>query len=133
MRRFLQHNRWATLLVVGFFMLATSGLALSRMTCLMGGPSVLSIGAMEDCCPEHGPSESATFTADCCDLATVQSSAQNYLPHEDLDFAPVLLALDATPRLLLSVGTSLRTTATDSRPPPLLGTERLVFFSVQRV
>lgn len=133
MRRFLHHNRWATMLVAGFFVLATSGLALSRMTCLMGGPSVLSIGAMDDCCPEHGSDEGASFTADCCDLATVQSGAQNYLPHEDLDFGPALLALNAAPRLLLSMGTSLCTTASDSRPPPLLGTERLVFFSVQRV
>jgi hypothetical protein len=133
MRGFLHRNRWATVLFTGLFLLATSGLALSRMTCLMGGPSVLSIGAMDDCCPEHGPMEGATFTADCCELATVQNSSVNFLPHNEQDLAPALLALESAPRLLLSIGTTLAPPRADSRPPPLLGTERLVRLCVQRI
>ncbi|MCB0768943.1 MAG: hypothetical protein KDC00_00875 [Flavobacteriales bacterium] len=133
MRGFLHRNRWATVLITGLFLLATSGLALSRMTCLMGGPSVLSIEAMDDCCPEHGPMEGATFTPDCCEMATVQNGSVNFLPHNEQDLGPALLALESAPRLLLSVGTTVTPPRADSRPPPLLGIERLVRLCVQRI
>lgn len=53
MRRFFQHNRWLTVLVACLLLFATSGLSLSRATCLMSGHSLLSAGLASDCCEDQ--------------------------------------------------------------------------------
>lgn len=134
MRALLDRHKWLTYVVVGFFLLATSGMALSRMTCLDGGHSVVSLGKATDCCPEeeaHGPSPEVK--AACCELAMVQGERDNYLPNAGYDFTVSDLALErfviewSVPEPVFNVSWL------GSRPPPLAVPDRLAVISVQRV
>lgn len=133
MRQFLQHNKWATYLVVGFFMLATSGLALTRMTCLSAGHSVLSVGVADACCAEEALATFPTVKPVCCEVHLVQGGLEEYLPHAPLDLVffawavcDVLAPVPAPQRVVPA-------TWLGSRPPPLSVHERLAAISVQRV
>jgi hypothetical protein len=135
MRAILHRNKWLTYVVLGFFLLATSGTAISRMTCLSGGHSVVSLGKATACCPQeaaHGPT--AEVRAACCELTTVQAERDNYLPdHNYYHFTVVDLVLEhfvidrSMPEPVISVSWL------GSRPPPLAATDRLAVISVQRV
>lgn len=58
-------------LVTALLLLATSGLSLSRMTCLKGGFSVYTLGAtFAECGAEEVPSE-PTVRAECCTFGQV--------------------------------------------------------------
>ncbi len=134
MRAFLDRHTWITYLVVGVFVLATSGAALSRMTCLDGGHSVLSFGLATDCCPpdeEYG--DAPMFKADCCELATVQAESDNYLPHEVLQVAVAEVAVAFHLPQEVALVPAPRCGWLCSRPPPLSTAERLAVLSVQRV
>lgn len=134
MRAILHRHKWLTYMVVGFFLLATSGTALSRMTCLDGGHSVVSIGKATDCCPEeeaHGPTPEVKPA--CCELAMVQAERDNYLPNPSYDFTVADLVLEhfvidiSAPEPVASISWL------GSRPPPLAAPDRLTVLSVQRV
>ncbi|HRF80190.1 MAG TPA: hypothetical protein PL070_08890 [Flavobacteriales bacterium] len=134
MRAFIHRHTWLTYLVLAVFLLATSGTVLSRMTCLEGGHSVLSLGAATDCCPEEEhTSDVPTYKATCCELAMVQGEGDDYLPNNsaDLLFVEAFLSfhtIEVTqPEPVVSF-TWLR-----SRPPPLAVSDRLAVISVQRV
>lgn len=127
MRRFLLKHRWATILVVGLMLFATSGATLSRMTCFSEGHSVLSFGAADDCCPDEasGPGLKAV----CCELSQARAGIIAFVPHDMLALAPVLMALDAVPVMVVLEIVSTGTSWLESRPPPLLAPERLASIS----
>ena len=133
MRQFLRYNRWATVLVACFFMLATSGVSMSRMTCLIGGHSVISLGTMDDCCPEQRGNDGPVLKAQCCLHAVVKGEQTNYITHQDVDLAPALIALYAAPRLVLSEGLAPMNFSLETRPPPLNAPDRLAVLCVQRI
>ncbi len=61
----------AVVLVTALLLLATSGLSVSRMTCLKGGFSVYTLGAtFAECGAEEVPSEPAV-RAECCTFGQV--------------------------------------------------------------
>ena len=134
MRAYLHRHTWLTYMVLAVFLLATSGTVLSRMTCLEGGHSVLSLGATTDCCPEdEHPSDVPSFKATCCELAMVQGEGDDYLPNNsaDLLFVEAFLSfhtIEVTQHEPVVAFTWLR-----SRPPPLAVSDRLAVISVQRV
>lgn len=134
MRAFLDRNKWATTLVAALFMLATSGISLSRMTCSDGGHSVVSLGRTAGCCPEEAPhGETPEVKPACCELALVQGERDNYLPNSGFD----LLAEDVVlHHIIIEFAAPVRTTPVTwlgSRPPPLSAPDRLSVLSIQRV
>jgi len=121
--RKLRRNRWALATMALLLLLATSGLTVSRMSCLISGHSELSIGIVDDCCPEEDH-EGTSVEATCCDLEKAGAQRFDLLPSTEL----VLIALPATefvslPGECLTERVSPRWL--DSRPPPLSGLERL--------
>lgn len=125
MRRLLFRHRWINLLVVGLVLFSTSGASLSRMTCLTSGHSELSFGLADDCCPEDGGAEDAALKATCCEFSEAKAVGLTFVPNDLLVLAPVLMALDAAPVMIAAELSVARFTWLDSRPPPLLGSERL--------
>lgn len=134
MRVLLDRHKWLTYVVVGFFLLATNGMALSRMTCLDGGHSVVSLGKATDCCPEeeeHGPTPEVK--AACCELALVQGERDNYLPNPSYDLTVADLVLEHFVSDLQLPEPVVSISWLGSRPPPLAALDRLAVISVQRV
>jgi len=125
MRRFLLRHRWATLVVVGLMLFATSGATLSRMTCLMDGHSVLSFGFADDCCPEPEAGSNAVLKATCCEFSEATVGAVTFVAHNTLALTPVLMVLDAVPVTVMVERTFELCRWLDVRPPPLRGGERL--------
>ena len=133
MRRFLHRNKWATTLVAALFVLATSGMSVSRMTCLHSGHSVLSVGSVADCCPDRDKGDQATVSATCCAFSIAKSDVQDYLPN----MFSIALPVPVLPDHALLVGPVALAVAPaawlSSRPPPLSGQDRLLENGVQRV
>ncbi|MBL7950675.1 MAG: hypothetical protein JNM62_03045 [Flavobacteriales bacterium] len=134
MRQLLQRHTWVTYLVVGVFLLATSGATLSRMTCLSGGHSVVSLGAATDCCPDEGPRSAVPeVKAACCELAQVQGERDYYLPDRGYFlWVPAPAMQHAAVRVMLPVVLA-EVDRSGSPPPPLSAPDRLAVLSVQRV
>lgn len=133
MRAFLHRNTWFTYLVIGLFVLATSGTALSRMTCLEGGHTVLSLGLAVDCCPEDAPVDHPTYKASCCELAFVQGDRADYLPNTNADALVSGLMLAVLPTVIAVPEPVRRLSWLGSRPPPIDTRDRLSVIGVQRV
>lgn len=133
MRHFLHRNKWATTLVAALFLLATSGMSVSRMTCLHSGHSVLSVGVAADCCPDRDKGDHATVSATCCAFSIAKSDVQDYLPNT-FSIAPAVPMLPEHALLIGPVPLAVTPTAwLSSRPPPLSGQDRLLENGVQRV
>ena len=113
-------------------MVATSGMTISRMTCLIGGHSALSIGTLADCCPDEGH-DGPIIQAQCCVHGSVKGEQQEYIVHHDVDLAPALIALYAAPRLVLSEGDAPVFFPADDLPPPLGAPARLGVLCVHRI
>ncbi|MCC6540681.1 MAG: hypothetical protein IT225_00520 [Flavobacteriales bacterium] len=134
MRSLLQRHRWITYMVVGLFLVATNGMTISRMTCLEGGHSVLSLGVSTGCCPDEGePSDTPTFKASCCELALVKGERDNILPNIGINhhIDTIDLWLHVTQVSPPATVRSIPWLA--SRPPPRSAPDRLSVISVQRV
>lgn len=128
MRRFLQHNRWVTVLVTCLLLFATSGFSLSRMTCLMDGHTVLSFGQAGDCCPEDEASDLPTVKADCCALTQAKLDRVSVITSSSLDLDPFFLTLDGVAVHVAQVPPAIPLRWLDSRPPPMRTPERLAAF-----
>ena len=124
MRRFLHRNRWATLSVVALLMFATSGLMLSRMTCLISGHSILALGLLEDCCPEEDH-DMATISAVCGEVGQTSVFEGTFVGHSGPDLVALLLCLDAAPFTVLTLPEPAPLAWLESRPPPAFAGERL--------
>lgn len=134
MRRILQRHRWATLGVVGLLLFATSGLMLSRMTCLMSGRSVVAFGMMEDCCPEPERSANATVAPICCVFGNAAADVEPFMPSDAkaqlaVPWATVGFVKPLELALQEGHGTAIRC----DRAPPLPATARLAMFATYRI
>lgn len=121
------------MLVVGLMLFATSGMALSRMTCLVSGHSVVALGMMEDCCPEPENSDGATLAPICCEIVQAGSESLPFVPSNGLQFtlqATVPLhSAEVVPAQLASEPMLRDLDLT----PPITGVEILVKHSVFRI
>ncbi|MFZ1691830.1 MAG: hypothetical protein WAT74_01425 [Flavobacteriales bacterium] len=122
--RKLKKNRWMLASLAMLLLLATSGLTVSRMSCLISGHSVLSLGLAEDCCPEEEHGDGATITATCCELLQAGAERLELLPSTTFDLI-ALPVTDAAPTLAAVALERHPLRWLDSRPPPLIGKDRL--------
>lgn len=129
MRRFLHRHRWATVSVVLLLLFATSSMALSRMTCLMSGHSVVAFGMLEDCCPEPEPTEGATLAPVCCVFGQAALDVEPFMPGSALEFMP-LIAIDlrASDTQVVTLA-GLSTERSFGLAPPLVVMRRLALHS----
>ncbi len=126
MRRMLHRHRWINLLVSGLLLFATSGMALTRMTCLISGHTVMSVGAVEDCCPDVPGDGRAGLRAECCALSEA-------LGADAVGVVTELLVLDGLDWNSMEDRHSMAfwpeecidTFRFESRPPPVNTTDRL--------
>lgn len=122
--RKLNKNRWMLASLAMLLLLATSGLTVSRMSCLISGHSVLSLGFADDCCPEEEHGDGITIAATCCELVQAGAERVELLPSTTFD----LIALPATDAAPAWAAVELKRHPLrwlDSRPPPLIGKDRL--------
>jgi hypothetical protein len=134
MRRILQRHRCITLGVVALLLFATSGLMLSRMTCLMSGRSVLAFGTLEDCCPDPEKPEGASIAPVCCVFGQAAADVEPFMPTEAMaqvavPFAEVGFVKPFELALTEEVGTA---TLRDRAPPPP-ATTRLALLATFRI
>lgn len=125
--RKLRKNRWVLATMALLLLLATSGVTVSRMSCLISGHSELSLGIVEDCCPEQ-EHEGTSVEATCCDLDQAGTERVELLPSSE----QALIALPATEVVSLVRAFGPECSAPrwlDSRPPPMRGDERLALVS----
>lgn len=118
-------SRWLTGFTAALLLFATSGASLTRMTCLTGGHSTLSIGLVDDCCPEEGENPGPTLKALCCDITETRLDQPSLLVEKQLAMIPTVgtAPLIAVPSPALFQGQ--RAEWLNSRPPPMDGCERL--------
>lgn len=134
MRRILQRHRWATLGVVGLLLFSTSGLMLSRMTCLMSGRSVVAFGMLDDCCPEPERSTHATVAPVCCVFGHAAADVEPFMPTEAMAQVAVPYAVVGFVKPFELVLTEdVATTTLHDRAPPLPATARLALFATYRI
>lgn len=133
MRRFLQHNKWVTASMVVLFLFASSGMTVSRMTCLLGGHSELSMGMAADCNTDSDVSDGPTITATCCAFSIARADLHDFLVHPPTVLPPAEWLTEQV--FIVSVPARIGAISSwlDTRPPPISGPERLVAFSIQRV
>ncbi|MBK8228797.1 MAG: hypothetical protein IPK70_16670 [Flavobacteriales bacterium] len=127
--RKLKKSRWVLASLAMLLLLATSGLTVSRMSCLISGHSVLSLGLADDCCPEEEHGGGSVIGATCCELVQASADRVELLPSATFDLValPVTVAAPTWDAIALERRT-LRWL--DSRPPPLMGPERLALISM---
>jgi hypothetical protein len=133
MRAFLHSNRWASVLVAVLLLFATSGMAITRMTCLVGGHSVVSLGTMADCCPEDEPSDVPTVKAECCALSSAKAMAGPFMGHDDGGMAPLFAVLRNVPCETMVAVPMVLPRKPKSPAPPLRAQDRLSVLSIQRI
>lgn len=133
MRAFLLKNRWATAWVACLLLFATSGTSLSRMTCLQGGHSVLSLGRADACCPEESGGDLPSLKADCCSLTSATLEGIHVVASSSVVLNALFLALDAAPIHLVKEYVQGPVRWLDGRPPPMDGSDRLVSLRVHRI
>ncbi len=133
MRRFLHRNRWITLVVVGLMLFSTSSLAISRMTCLMAGRTVYSLGSMGDHCPEKEHADGPSVAPVCCVTGSAMADPMPFLSGASV-LLPLVAVVDLYPPLLVVDGLHRPVEgASDRAPPLLLYSDRQVVLSVFRV
>ncbi len=112
---------------------ATSGMALSRMTCVISGHSVVALGMMEDCCPEPENAAGAMIAPVCCEFVQAGGDALPFVPSCSLQFmlqASVPLHFAELISAQLAVVPTVRHF---DFTPPIAGVEILVKHSVFRI
>jgi len=107
-------------------LLGTAAPALARMTCVMGGPSVMTIGLATDCAPVDHHHPVTTVKATCCEVLQAQPQRTDFVPAAN-HMVPTLFAM-AMPASVCRVDVIapvVRSDAWFSRPPPLPRSQRL--------
>jgi hypothetical protein len=123
----------AVVLVMALLLLVTSGLSLSRMTCLKGGFSVYTLGAsFPECGAEEVPSGPA-LRAECCTFGQVVLDQPDL--HHDRQVVVDVPVADAQLPGVLSMPMYARGTSKvmASRPPPRPTDERRSLLRVYRI
>lgn len=119
--------------MAALLLLGTSGVALSRMTCLMGGHSVLSLGMADDCCPGQEGTGGMALKAHCCAYTQAGGDRPDALQSQ----MPVLAlhgqVSEAVAASLLLLSDTRPWKWLDSRPPPHDAPERLARLRVRLI
>lgn len=120
----LRRNRWIMAAMAMLLLLATSGISVSRMTCVMSGRSTVSLGQAKDCSPGN-EAKSKAFEATCCDFGQAGGDRINLVQAAPLASLalPVADAAPVAPPQPSAGHAVVRWP--DSRPPPLQVLERL--------
>ncbi len=133
MRAFLRPGRWVVFAATALLLLATSGLSLSRMTCLKGGFSVYTLGtSFAECGVDDAP-ETPVLRAECCTYGQVVVDQPQL--HHDRAVAlcvPVLHAelFGRSPLFAHPMGVPREL---GDQPPPLPSSERRSLMGVYRI
>jgi hypothetical protein len=127
MRSFRTHG--LSVLAMLLLILGTAAPALARMTCVMGGPSILSLGQAEDCAPVDHEHPVTTVSATCCEVLQTQPQRTAFMQGTGA-FVPVLFgaALPPVPPLALTATPFVWRDAQTFGPPPLMQSRRLAAF-----
>lgn len=119
-------SKGLSVLAMLVLVLGTAAPALARMTCIMGGPSILSIGEAEDCSPVDHTHPVTTVQATCCEVLQAHPQRSDFVPAANA-MVPVLFAM-TLPAVIVPAEmaeTGVRSDARFSRPPPLARSQRL--------
>lgn len=104
-------------------LLGTAAPAMARMTCVMGGPSVLSVGQAEECIPTDHAHEATTVQTTCCEVLQTNPAHAAFVPAGGA-WLPLLFATDvpvaAAPEILLETPIAPGQGHFVQVPPPLL-------------
>ncbi len=115
-------------------LLGTAAPAMARMTCVMGGPSVLSVGQAEECVPTDHAHEATTVQATCCEVLQANPAHAAFVPAGGA-LLPLLFVMDvpvaSAPDVLLHVSGTASRNMYVQVPPPLL--RRLASFAHFRI
>lgn len=107
-------------------LLGTAAPAMARMTCIMGGPSILSVGQAEDCSSVDHSHPITTVQATCCEVLQANPQRADFVPAASA-MVPVLFAM-VLPAAIIPAEIAapvVRRNAHFSRPPPLARSLRL--------
>ena len=118
MRRFLHKHRWTVHLVVALLLFATSGAMVTRMTCLIGGHTELTIGLAEECCP-HQEHAGAAIGPQCCDIGQTDQLGSSFIGQAHLDLLGLFIALGSAPIITFTTPEPAPIAWLQSRPPPV--------------
>lgn len=133
MSAFLRPGRWVVFAATALLLLATSGLSLSRMTCLKGGFSVYTLGvSYAECGMQDAPAAPA-LRAKCCTFGQVVVD-QPQLQHDRIVAlcVPVQHAelFGRSPLFALPMGVP---NEVGDQPPPIPSSERRSLMGVYRI
>lgn len=119
-------SKGLSVLAMLVLVLGTAAPALARMTCIMGGPSILSVGQAEACSPVDHAHPVTTVQAACCEVLQANPQRPDFVPVPSAT-VPVLFAM-LLPAVVIPAKIAapvVRRDAHSSRPPPLARSQRL--------
>lgn len=119
-------SKGLSVLAMLLLLLGTAAPALARMTCIMGGPSIVSFGQPEDCSPVDHSHPVTTVQATCCKVLQTNPQRSDFVPAVSA-MVPVLFAMVLPAAIIPAeiVTPVIRRDAMFSRPPPLARSQRL--------
>lgn len=122
-------SKGLSVLAMLVLLLGTVAPAMARMTCIMGGPSILSIGQAEECSPVDHAHPTPTVQATCCEVLQANPQRSSFVPASSA-MVPVLVAV-VLPAVVIPAEVAAPVVLCDvrfSRPPPLARSQRLATF-----
>ncbi|MBK6409716.1 MAG: hypothetical protein IPF78_08455 [Flavobacteriales bacterium] len=119
-------SKGLSVLAMLVLLLGTAAPALARMTCTMGGPSIVSFGQAEECAPVDHSHPVTTVQATCCEVLQARPQRSDFVTVASA-MVPVLFAM-ILPAVIIPAEIAapvVRSDARFSRPPPLAHSQRL--------
>ncbi|HRH39876.1 MAG TPA: hypothetical protein PK760_16115, partial [Flavobacteriales bacterium] len=110
----------------------TSGISLTRMTCLMSGRTTVSLGALNDCCADDG-SGGASLETQCCLIVQASMPQVHVVLSKSVTPSIVVAPFVFAPPAVLLTATARSVRLDHDRPPPLLPGDRLARLRTLRV
>ena len=118
-------NQWLNGFMAMLLLFATSGASLTRMTCLAGGHSSVSLGLAADCCPEEEHADGPVIKALCCDITEARLDQPALLLEKQLALVALLHAVTVQPTPSPALLPASQPDWLDTRPPPISAHKRL--------
>ena len=125
MNQCIRQNKWSATLLAVLLLFVTSGFALSRMTCLSAGHSVVSVGLLDDCCPDEAPSTVPVIKETCCAVSQAVGYTDPFTQHVELALNFTATIVDQSPVRIALFQPTVTLQHAESIPPPLLLSTRL--------
>ena len=85
-------SKGLSVLAMLVLLLGTAAPALARMTCTMGGPSIVSFGQAEECAPVDHSHPVTTVQATCCEVLQARPQRSDFVTVASA-MVPVLFAM----------------------------------------